>query len=289
MDIKDIRSFMECYENRSLNRAAKSLYITPQGLGKSIDRLEHDLQVQLFDRTKQGLVPTEAGVFFYGKSQRIMEYVQDLEQGLDAIRNKSRLFRVGYSCGLVRMLPMERMEAFQKAHPDTDVVWEEGSNQDIKTKLIRGQLDIALVIGRVAATDYAERELTSKTMCAVVPKGHAFYEKEELHVADLQQQQLISLNEKYQSYSNLISSCEGAGFYPNIRIKTMEASMIYRFVEEGLGIGIDVDIHEKEHAVGETRLIPIADGIPWNVNLSVEKKREREPLMQEFIKTFFSA
>ena len=48
MDIKDIRSFMECYETRSINKAAKSLFISPQGLGKILDRLESELHVQFF-------------------------------------------------------------------------------------------------------------------------------------------------------------------------------------------------------------------------------------------------
>ncbi|CBK74932.1 Transcriptional regulator [Butyrivibrio fibrisolvens 16/4] len=73
MDVKDIRSFMECYETRSINKAAKSLYISPQGLGKLLDRLEHELRIQLFDRTKQGLVPTEAGVFYTIKARSLSE------------------------------------------------------------------------------------------------------------------------------------------------------------------------------------------------------------------------
>lgn len=126
------------------------------------------------------------------------------------------------------------------------LVLEEGSNPDIKEKLINGQVDVALVIGRVAATGFIEEEIDSKSMCAVVPKGHSFFERESLKIADLKGQPLISLNEKYQSYANLLDSCEREGFYPDVRIKTMEAAMIYEFVREGLGIGIDVDIHNKE-------------------------------------------
>ena len=76
---------MECYETRSINKAAKSLFISPQGLGKLLDRLEQELRIQLFERTKQGLIPTEAGVFFYEKSQKLIEDTQELEQGLEKV------------------------------------------------------------------------------------------------------------------------------------------------------------------------------------------------------------
>lgn len=286
MEVKDIRSFMECYETRSINKAAKSLYISPQGLGKLLDRLEHELRVQLFERTKQGLIPTEAGVFLYDKSQKLLAQTQEIEQGLELIRNKRKAFHIGYSCGLIRMLPMKKMEQFQESIIGTDIIWDESSNQEIKDKLISGQLDIALVIGRVAAADYIEQEVSSKQMCAVVPFGHRLYEMDSISISDLKSEQLITLNEKYQSYSNLINSCDREGFYPIIRAKTMEAAMIYEFVNEGLGIGIDVDIHSKNSISGKFKLIPVSDGIPWTVYVAYSKEKQNNSLIKHFLDTF---
>ncbi len=62
MDTKDIRGFIRSFELRSINKAAGDLFISPQGLGKAINRLEAELGVKLFDRTPNGLVPTESGV-----------------------------------------------------------------------------------------------------------------------------------------------------------------------------------------------------------------------------------
>ena len=284
MDVKDIRAFMECYETRSINKAAKTLFITPQGLGKLLDRVEAELRIQLFDRTKQGLVPTEAGVFFYEKSQKLIQDTQELEQGLELIRNKA--FHVGYSCGLIRMLPMKKMEQFQESAQGTDIIWEEASNQDVKNKLIKGQLEVALVIGRVAAAGFVEEEVSSKTMGAVVPKGHRLYSQKSIKIKDLKDEQLISLNEKYQSYTNLINTCEREGFFPTIRAKTMEAAMIYEFVEEGLGIGIDVDIHSKNSLSKNVKLIPITDSIPWAVYVAYAKENKQSPMIKYFLNTF---
>lgn len=286
MDVKDIHSFMECYETRSINKAAKSLYISPQGLGKLLDRLEHELRAPLFDRTKQGLIPTEAGVFLYDKSQKLLTDMQEIEQGLELIRNKKKTFHIGYSCGLIRMLPMKKMEAFQAAFTGNDIIWDEGSNQDVKDRLVKGQLDIALVIGRVAATDFVEKEVSSKQMCAIVPSNHPLYDKDSIQIRDLKDEQLITLNEKYQSYTNLLNTCEREGFYPNIRAKTMEAAMIYEFVSEGLGIGIDVDIHSKDSLSDRFKLIPITDGIPWSVYVAYRNSNQNNPLIKCFLDTF---
>ena len=285
MDIKDIRSFMECYETRSINKAAKSLFISPQGLGKILDRLEHELQICLFERTKQGLVPTEAGIFFYEKSIKLLVDTQELEQGLEKIRRKNDVFNVGYSCGLIRLLSMKKLEELRDSFNNTQLILEEGSNPDIKNKIINGQLDIALVIGRVAANGFVEKELASKTMCAVVPRGHRLFDREIIKLTELKDEQLITLNEKYQSFYNLVNSCEREGFYPNIRVKTMEAAMIYEFVVEGLGIGIDVDIHSKNSISDNVKLIPIENGVPWIVYMVYKEDKATSPYIKQFLDT----
>ena len=66
----------------------------------------------------------------------------------------------------------------------------------------------------------------------------------------------------------------------------MEAAMIYEFVEEGAGIGIDVDIHGKSILSQNVKLIPIIDGIPWAVYLVYNEKVKNSELIKSFINTF---
>lgn len=52
MNIKDLKCFEAVYEQKSINKAAKQLYITPQGLGSNIRSLENELGTVLFERAK---------------------------------------------------------------------------------------------------------------------------------------------------------------------------------------------------------------------------------------------
>ena len=49
MDTKDLRCFRLVYEERSINQAARHLFITPQGLSRIISRLEEELHTLLFE------------------------------------------------------------------------------------------------------------------------------------------------------------------------------------------------------------------------------------------------
>ena len=73
-------------------------YLSPQGLGKILDRLELELHIKLFERTKTGLIPTKAGIIFYEKGQQILRDTDDLEKELGKLKREKELFRVGYSC-----------------------------------------------------------------------------------------------------------------------------------------------------------------------------------------------
>ena len=72
MNTKILKCFQTVYEEKNLGRAARRLYITPQGLSKNIRQLEEELGSSLFLRTAQGMEPTEGGHFLYEKSERVI-------------------------------------------------------------------------------------------------------------------------------------------------------------------------------------------------------------------------
>lgn len=72
MDTKDLRFFRQVYEIGSINKAAKQLFITPQGLSKAIRHLEDELDAGLFERSSNGMVPTECGRYLYQRCPHIM-------------------------------------------------------------------------------------------------------------------------------------------------------------------------------------------------------------------------
>ena len=88
MNTKDLKCFQAVFEEQSVSRAARRLFITPQGLSKNIRQLEEELQAVLFERTSQGMRPTEAGRFLYGKSEGILKELGALETGLGQLQQR---------------------------------------------------------------------------------------------------------------------------------------------------------------------------------------------------------
>lgn len=93
----------------------------------------------------------------------------------------------------------------------------------------------------------------------MIYQGHPLYEKERICIADLKNEPLISLNNKYQCYTHLIRQCHDHHFEPNIIVKTIDSSLIYRLCAERTGIGIDVNIHPIDKLYPNLKYVPIED------------------------------
>ena len=159
MDTRDIRCFRLVYEERSINKAAHQIFITPQGLSRIIVKLENELQTQLFQRTANGTIPTESGHYFYTQSQELLYHLEDLKQKMQQLNHRQRTFRIGFACGSLNVLPLEQISHLTDNFPELQLQWDELENQEVTEKLLDSTLDAGFMIGTCSHT-----ELTSTTI-----------------------------------------------------------------------------------------------------------------------------
>ncbi|MDO4941912.1 MAG: LysR family transcriptional regulator [Lachnospiraceae bacterium] len=280
MDTRDIRCFIRCYEEQSIHKAARQLFITPQGLSKIIKHLEDEFQVPLFYRTHAGLEATESGRYFYYRCNELIAQLDEIQINMKRLGDRKNQLKIGYSCGALHVLPFRIIEDFRNQYENVSITWEEGVNAEIKEKVKRGEIDVGFVVGRVAEKNIIEEELFRTKLYAVIYEGHPLFDRESISIRDLEGEKLITLNEKYQCHFSLIQRCNDFGFMPEIVINTMESQLIYKFCEEKMGVGIDVNIHDCSKHSKNLRCIVIEDSIPWKLYMVCKSDRHKEPLIQ---------
>ena len=77
--IADIAVFARVVEAGSMTAAAHQLRLTPSAVSKQIARLEDRLGAQLLHRTTRSLRPTEVGIAFHARCQRILTDLEEAE------------------------------------------------------------------------------------------------------------------------------------------------------------------------------------------------------------------
>jgi len=284
MDTKDLRYFMRVYEEKSINKAARQLFISPQGLSKIIARLEDELETVLFERSKTGMDPTQSGHYLYENSIGLIEKTEQIKAGIQRIARKDEKLHIGFACGVLNIFSLEKLERYREQCPQTQLQWEEAENMEILAHVEKGVTDIGFVIGQVPADRFVKKEIYKNRLEAIVYEGHPYYDADGISVRDLKNEPLVTLNEKFYCYHSFMGRCQDFGFVPDIRIKTMESQLIYRFCQMKAGIGIDVNIHADEIKIAPLHRVPVLDAFDWTVYMVCRKDRYGEPAIQRFFK-----
>lgn len=286
MDTNDIRCFRHVYEEKSINKAARQLFITPQGLSKIIQHLEEDLQTKLFERSAKGMHPTESGTYLYENCRGLLNCLEELEIGVRRINEHGNKIQIGFACGVLNVIPYTKLDTYKEQLENMQIEWDESENADIIEKVSNGTQDIGFVIGQISRPDLYIKEIFNIKPDAIIYEGHPLYGNENISIGDLRDEPLITLNEKFDCYHSLIQRCRDFDFVPHISIKTMDSQLIYRFCKKKLGIGIDINIHEDEMNMKALRRIEIADSFSWKISVICREKRLLETPIQKMLALF---
>ena len=123
MNIKDLKWFQEICRLKSITKAAANLYITPQGLSKSIKNLENELGVELLQRTPNGITLTPFGDKLYEKSSVLIKDHEDMLYEMEMLKQQeSGLIRLCSAYGVFRILGIDFVLNFEGEIPGATAV-----------------------------------------------------------------------------------------------------------------------------------------------------------------------
>lgn len=148
--ISDALVFLSVAEEGSFAAAAKKLFISSSVISKRISRLEHQLKVQLIQRTTRTMVLTESGQLFYEHCKRIKSEINDAaDKILQHHQTPSGLLRINapMSFGQVHLIPA--INDFLSLYPEMNIELILGSQY---ANFIYKGLDLALFINDLPDT-----------------------------------------------------------------------------------------------------------------------------------------
>ena len=94
MELRQLEYFRVIAETESIHEAARRLNMSQPPLSYQLKQLEAELNVTLFERTRQGVRLTEAGKLLYDRSANLLEYVKSTELEVAKV-GKKRVLRLG--------------------------------------------------------------------------------------------------------------------------------------------------------------------------------------------------
>ncbi|TDC40200.1 LysR family transcriptional regulator [Micromonospora sp. 15K316] len=261
MQLHQLRYFVAVAEVRHFTQAADIVGITQPSLSKQIHALEGDLGAPLFERVRGNIALTAAGEVLLPLARRILADVDTATREVQELVGLRRgRVRLGATPSLATSLAPPVLRRFRDAHPAVDLRVEEGGSQDLVRDLLRGDLDLALIIMPGQGADPGLRVdpiLRESLVVASVADPAAGPADGELRITDLRDRPMVMFREGYDLRDATIQACRAAGFEPTFAVDGGEMDAVLSFVEAGLGIALVPGIVvARRPGVRITRLAP---------------------------------
>jgi DNA-binding transcriptional LysR family regulator len=172
-DLRLLRSFVAVADDLHFGRAAERLRIAQPALSQQIRRLERDLGVQLLERTSRSVALTPAGRVLRDRARSLLARARlDVEETIRVGRGEQGRLDVGFVVSALPLGPIERVQRFRERFPDVRVELTEGYTSRLLTRIVRGELDIAIVRDPDPTDGVRFERFRTEPFVAAVPAGH---------------------------------------------------------------------------------------------------------------------
>lgn len=271
----------------SYTAAARSLFVSPSAISKSVQRLERDLGVSLFNRTTRSLTLTAEGRDLHERALRLLRDAEEIEQVAKAARAEpSGTLRIAASLPIGLHIIAPALPRFRKLHPKVTI---DLRLSDHIVDLIEESVDLAVRIGDLADSRLISRRLSPHRLCCYAAPDYLAKHDAPTHPDDLADHETINL--RYQSTGQMfrwpfrIGDREIEIVPPsNIIIDTSEGVMAT--IAAGAGIGMGTSFVANAW-VKSGRLVPVLSDFTVereNITALWPESRRANPAVRAFLK-----
>ena len=175
LKLKQLRLLVAVGDFGSIQHAARELQMSQPAATKLIQDLELDFEVQLFERTNRGVIPTDFGEALIRHGKLIIAQVSNAAQELDDLsEGSSGRVVVGTLLAAAPILLPEAIETVMAERPEVAIKVVEGTNDALMPALYSGEID--MIVGRLPAyrarAKLVQETLFDERILAVVGKQH---------------------------------------------------------------------------------------------------------------------
>ena len=275
--------------------AAENCFVTQPTLRMQIQKLEEELDMKIFDRSKQPVKPTEAGIDIIEQARKILSERNSL---LETIQQKKGVLtgelRIGIIPTLAPYLLPLFIQPFAKKYPSVRLVVHEMMTELIISRLREGKIDAGILVTPLQEAGIKEFVLFYEELMAYVSKKNAVYEKTYVLPQDIDPHKLWLLEEGQCFRSQIVNLCELQKMSKENSHFDYEAGSIEtlrRMVEMNDGITIIPELATLDMPLKQMQLIrhfkkpsPMRE-VSVVVHRNFVKKRLIDVLRQEILNT----
>ncbi len=254
MTITQLKYALAVAEHQNFTKAAQKTFVTQPTLSMQIQKLEDELDVLIFDRSKKPIELTEIGAKIVNQARNIVNEANRITDIVD--QQKGYIggeFRLGIIPTVMPTLLPMFLSNFIHKYPKVKLKIEELNTEQIMEKLEEGHLDAAIAATPLQNPNIKERPLYYEPFMAYIPQNHRLFKNKELQTSDLDLDDMLLLEDGHCFRDGVINLCKATRDYEDDKFSLESGSFetLVKLANEGLGMTLlpylhTLDVKEKD-------------------------------------------
>ena len=257
MTITQLLYVLAVAEHKNFTKAAENCNVTQPTLSMQVQKLEEQLNIKIFDRTKKPIDLTSVGKKIVNQAKNI---VAEAERIHDIVDQQKGFIGGDFKLGIIptvmpTLLPMF-LKTYVKRYPKVKLKIEELTTDEIINRLEDGNLDCAIAASPLQIDNIKERVLYYEPFVGYISPNHRFKLKKQIEISDLDISEILILEDGHCFRQGVLNLCKTKKEQKpdNFQLESGSIEMLVKLVNEGMGMTLlpylntfDLKSNEKDN------------------------------------------
>lgn len=287
VELRHLEYFVAVAAELNFSRAAQRIHVVQSALSTSVSKLEKELGVELFDRSKRQIALTAAGEVFLQHAREVIHTAHRARTSVDAFRDQvTGTITLGTLMSWGTLDLPGALEEFRRSNPLVTVRLRQsltGSAGHL-TAIADGQMDLALVsISSPGSPLVALRELMTEPMVFVCESGHALADRRKVALTDLGGHDFITFPLGWGIRQRLDTGFAAAGIEPVSAYEVADYAIAAELIRRRLATTILPN--SVANRFPGLRTVPLHPSITWTLSIAYAASQQASPAINAFTDT----
>ena len=287
MTLQQLEYIVAVYRTRHFVKAAEACGVTQPTLSAMIQKLEAELDVKLFERSSQQVMPTAIGKVVVEQAWKVLNRARKLKDIVaEEKKSLTGTFRLGILPTIAPYLLPRFFPRLMRENSSLEIRVVEMKTAYIRRAIDRGEIDAAVMVDTGDLDDYALTTLFYEQFLAYVSPSDQLSAKKSIKTSDLSNELLWLLDEGHCFRDQLVKYCQlkaAKSSQSAYSLGSIETFM--RIVENGQGVTFIPELATMQLTPTQKELVrPFAIPIPTReVVMATSKAFVRQSLLNMIV------
>ena len=263
MEIHQLRYFVAVAEEESFSRAAEREHVSQPSLSQQIQKLEAELNQQLFDRLPRSVVLTEAGRTLLEYARKILSELADAGRAVAALEQQvAGRLSVGAIPSVALYVLPRLIVSFQRCYPKVTFELFEDTTDKLAQRLEDGNVDVVLASSGDERANLERHSLGKEPLVMLLPQKHRLARTRAIRWSDLAAEKFLLLHEEHSVSLQVRRLLAENHLNPELVLQGAQLVTIAAMVAAGLGVTVVPEMMVQTEFVKGCVASPFAPPVP---------------------------